>query len=102
VCIDPAHIPIEGVLPAPALTRVECSHGQTPPMTSQAYHMAASSPNTRAYVLLANFSDQILTVSKSTVLGISEELSDPLIDKINQGKELNSDSPLKPQRKKKN
>ena len=64
--------------------------------------MAARSPNTRAYVMLANFSDQTLTVPKSTVLGIAEEASEPLIDKINQRKELNSDSPLKPQRIKKN
>jgi hypothetical protein len=40
-------------------------------------------------------------VPKSTLLGIAEEASEPLIDKINQRKELNSDSPLKPQRKKK-
>jgi hypothetical protein len=52
--------------------------------------------------MLANFSDQTLTAPKSTVLGIAEEGSEPLIDKINQRKELNSDSPLKPQRKKKN
>jgi len=71
-------------------------------MESQADHMAARSPNTRAYVILANFSDQTLTVPKSTVLGIMEEASGLLIDKMNQRKELNSDSPLKPQRKKKN
>ena len=71
-------------------------------MTSQANHMAARSPNTRAYVMLANFSDQTLTVPKPTVLGIAEEASEPLIDRINQRKEWNSDSPLRPQRKKKN
>jgi len=52
--------------------------------------------------MLANFSDQTLTVPKSTVLGIAEEAAEPLIDRINQRKELNSDSPLRPQRKKKN
>jgi len=52
--------------------------------------------------MLANFSDQTLTVLKSTVLGIADEASEPLIDRINQRKELNSDSPLRPQRKKKN
>jgi hypothetical protein len=51
--------------------------------------------------MLANFIDQTLTVPKSTVLGIAEA-SELLIDKINQTKELNSDSPLKPQKKKKN
>jgi len=44
--------------------------------------------------MLANFSDQTLTVPKSTVLGIAEEASEPLIDRINQRKELNFHSPL--------
>jgi len=52
--------------------------------------------------MLANFSDHTLSVPKSIVLGIAEEASEPLIDKINQRKELNSNSPLRPQRKKKN
>ena len=42
--------------------------------------MAARSPNTRAYVMLANFSNQTLTVPKTNVLGIAEEASEPLID----------------------
>jgi hypothetical protein len=61
VCVEPAHIPIEGILPASALTRVECSPSNTSRMTSQAEHM------------LANFSDETLTVPKWTVLGIAEE-----------------------------
>ena len=52
--------------------------------------------------MLAIFSDQTLIVPKSTVLGIAEEASEPLIHRINQRKEPNSDSPLTPQRKKKN
>ena len=52
--------------------------------------------------MLANISDQKLTVPKSTVLGIAEETSETLIDRINKRKELNSDFPLKPQRKNKN
>jgi len=87
VCIEPPHIPTEGVLPTRALTRVECSPSKTSLMTSQADHKAARSPNTSAYVMLANFSDQTLTVPKPTVLGIAEEASEPLIDRINQRKE---------------
>jgi len=52
--------------------------------------------------MLANFSNQALTVLKSTILGIAEEVSEPQIGKINQGKEVYSDSPLRPRRKKKN
>jgi hypothetical protein len=62
VCIEPAHIPIEGVLPTHSLTRVECSPNKTSLMTSRADHKAARSPNTSANVMLANFSDQTLTV----------------------------------------
>ena len=102
VCIDPAQIPIEGVLPARALTRVEYSPNKTSRMTSRADQKAARSPNTSAYVMLANFSDQTLTVPKSTVLGTAEEASEPLKDGINQRKESNSVSPLRPQRKKNN
>jgi len=38
--------------------------------------------------MLANFNDQTLTGPKSTVLGMAEEASEPLIDKINQRKEI--------------
>jgi len=86
VCIEPAHIPIEGVLPARALKHVECSPIKTSLTTSRADQKAARSPNTSAYVMLANFSDQTLTVPKSTVLGIAEEASEPLIDRMNQRK----------------
>ena len=77
-CIDPAHVPIEGVLPARALTsRVQPN--KTSLTTSRADQKAVKSRNTSGYVMLANFSDQTLTVPKSTVLGIAEEASEPLI-----------------------
>ena len=53
-------------------------------MTPQAGYMATRSPNTRAYVILANFTYQKLAVRKSTALGIAEEALELLIDKINQ------------------
>jgi hypothetical protein len=102
VCVEPAHIPIEGILPTRALTRVECSTGEKPPMTSQTDQMVTKSHNTRAYAMLANFSDQTLTVPKSTVLGITEDMSELLVEKINQGKETNANLSQKPKRKKKN
>jgi hypothetical protein len=52
--------------------------------------------------MLANFSYQTLTFPKSTVLGIAEELSEPLVDKINEGKGTNANLPEKPEREKKN
>jgi hypothetical protein len=86
VCVEPVHNPIEGVLPACALTRVECSRRNTSLMTSQADHMAAKPLNARAYVILANFSDQTLTLPKSTVLVLEEEVSESQIGRINQRK----------------
>jgi hypothetical protein len=46
--------------------------------------------------MVANFSQETLTVPKATILGIAEEVSEPLVDKIN----ANSDSPTGPRRKK--
>jgi hypothetical protein len=62
VCIELTHIPIEGVLLARALTRVECGPSKTARMTSRADQKAVRSRNTSAYVMLANFSDQTLIV----------------------------------------
>ena len=84
VCVEPALIPIEGVLPARALTRVGSSVGKSAPATSQADRAESRSPNT--HVLLANFSSETLTIPKVTVLGLAEEASEALIDKINAGK----------------
>jgi len=83
VCTEPAHIPIEEVLLIRALTRVEYSPNKTSLMKSWADQKAVRSRNTSAYVMLVTFSDQTLTVPKSTVLGIAEEASEPLIDRIN-------------------
>jgi hypothetical protein len=47
VCVDPAHIPIEGILPARALTCEECSPSNTSRKTSQAEHRAARASDAR-------------------------------------------------------
>jgi hypothetical protein len=52
--------------------------------------------------MLANFSNEPLFVPKGTVLGIAEEISEPLIDSINAGCKSDADSPTKPRRGKKN
>jgi hypothetical protein len=46
--------------------------------------------------MVANFSQEALTVPKATVLGMAEEVSESLVDKTN----ANSDSPTRPRRKK--
>ena len=54
------------------------------------------------HVLLANFSSETPTIPKATILGLAEEVSEALIDKINAGSESSSESPTKPPRQKKN
>jgi hypothetical protein len=99
VCVEPAHIAIEGILPARVLTRVGCGTGEKPPMTSQTDQMVTKLPDTSAYVMLTNFSEQTMTVPKSTVRGIVEEVSEPLVEKFN---EKNAKWPQKPEMRKKN
>ena len=52
--------------------------------------------------MLVNFSEETLTVSKHTVLGIAQQVSEALIDKINAGGEFVVNSPTRPPRKRKN
>jgi len=46
--------------------------------------------------MLADFSSETLTVPKATVLGLAEEVSEPLVNKVN------SDAPIKPRKREKN
>jgi len=48
--------------------------------------------------MVANFTNEALTIPKTTILGITEEVSESLVDRIN----TDSDQPTKPQRKKRN
>jgi hypothetical protein len=52
--------------------------------------------------LLTNFSKEILTVPKSTVLGVAEEVSEQLIDEVNPASQTDTQTPPKPPRQKKN
>ena len=65
VCVEPAHIPIYGILPVRVITRVGLS-------ITQPEHSKAPIPNSRTHVMLANFGDSPITIPKSTVLGIAE------------------------------
>jgi hypothetical protein len=49
--------------------------------------------------MLANFSCEILTIPKSTVLGVAEEVSEELIDRLNPEENSNEENPVKPPRK---
>jgi len=89
VCVKPATIPLEGILTARELSRVGTSVHET------------LQPG-RAMVMLANFSHDTLTLPKSTVLGVAEEVSEELVDKTNKPEQTSFDSPARPRRKRRN
>ena len=95
VCIEPAEIPIEGVFAASALTRVEQNACQAVQLTSRPSAEVTRLRN-NTYVMVANFSNQELTLPKATVLGVAEEASEPLIDKINSRRESSANMSTKP------
>jgi len=39
--------------------------------------------NSQAMVMVANFSDERLSISKATLLGVAEEITEELVDRIN-------------------
>ena len=96
-----AQIPIEGIFPARTLSTVNTSTRQSSQQTSQCDDTITRSANS-AYVTLANFSEETLTVPKHTVLGTAQQVSEALRDKINAGGESDVNSPTRPPRKRKN
>jgi hypothetical protein len=52
--------------------------------------------------MVDNVSDESLTIQKKTVLGIAEQIAEPLINIINPESKSNTNSPAKPRRKRKN
>jgi len=99
VCIEPDQIPIEGILPARVLSRVEQPEHV---MTSQGDHKPTGRLHSCECVMVANFIDEALTIPKAIVLGIAEGISESLVDKINAKSETNLTEPAKPPRKRRN
>ena len=50
--------------------------------------------------MLANFSEEALTIPKKTVLGVADQIAEQLVNRINA--ETRVTSPVKPRRKRKN
>jgi hypothetical protein len=83
VCIEPAKIPIEGILPARELTRVQTKANDPRRVTSSHGGDTKRTRNSQAMVIVANFSDEQLIIQKVTVLGVAEEITEELVDRIN-------------------
>jgi hypothetical protein len=52
--------------------------------------------------MVNNFSDESLTIPKKTVLGVAEEVPEPLVNRLNAESKSEEISPAKPRRKRKN
>jgi hypothetical protein len=98
--VEPAQIPIQGILSARALSLIEPSAHQSTQMTSPVSCSVGRRADC-AYVILANFNGE-LTVPKVTVHGVAEDISEDLVDKINAKTGPDTDRPTKPPRKRKN
>jgi hypothetical protein len=99
ICIEPVQTPIEGILPARAVSQVEqLERG----MMSRDDRNPTETLHSCACAMLANFSDEAITIPKTTVLGIAEGISESLVGKINVRSEANSTEPAKPPRKRNN
>ena len=73
--IEAAQIHIEGVFPARTLLHIESNVPKFPTLASKFVHAETDVSGSCAHVILANFSDEELTVPKATVLGVAEEMS---------------------------
>jgi hypothetical protein len=97
VCVEPAQIPIEGILPAWALNRVSSNTHQTVTAKSQHSHADRGSSSS-AYVMLANFTEEPLIIPKARVLGVAEEVPESLVDRVNTPTKCSLSSRTKPPR----
>jgi transposase InsO family protein len=112
VCVEPAQIPIQGVWAARGLAFVtEKNHGnqlidgkvlashvdgarhelKTPhgnDVTTETHGHSTQIVLGETVVMLANFSDENIELPKATIIGIAEEVSEPLIVSANEEKQI--------------
>jgi len=81
VVVEPAQIPIAGILPARGLQRTDASAQVPSGMTSR--DNDAETRARYAHVMVANFTEEKLTIPKATFLGVAEEVGEQEIDSLN-------------------
>jgi len=86
VCVEPARLHIEGILPARALSRVMSGAPELARTEVQPSRVKIEPPKT-AYVMVANFSSVPLILPKATVLGVAEAVPESLVDRSNTDKD---------------
>jgi len=87
VCVELALIPIQGFLPARVVTRVETVTPPSSKVTSQTGCVEIGQTVNRAHVVVANFSEEPLTIPNSTVIGIAVPVSEKMVNLANSGNE---------------
>jgi hypothetical protein len=65
------------------VSRVSKINHRSPHVKNKADRAETELTGTRAYILVANFSNETLTLPQATVLGIAEPVGEDEIDKIN-------------------
>jgi hypothetical protein len=89
VCAEPAQLPFEGVLAArgvsPVLPEHSCSAGVTSRRVDTG-QLRGSGARQYVHVMLVNFSQEEITITKATVLVVAEEISPNLVAAVNDEK----------------
>ena len=98
VCVDPAAIPIQGIRSARALKKVGTRERDSTRLTSPPEQANVDASANSVDVMLANFSQEELTLPKATVLGLAEEVPETLIGQISNEKPQGAGSPNSPQK----
>jgi len=87
VCLEPALISIEAILSARVLTRVESVTPPSSKVKSQTGCVEIGQRVNRPHVLVANFSDEPLSIPKCTVIGVAEPVSENMVNLVNSGED---------------
>ena len=112
LCVQPAHLPIEGICVARVLTRPSVAIHRSQPVGKSALSTSCTQLNMHApdlshdlkvskqmasklystpeiryppdsiTLMIANFSDEELTLPKGTILGVAQEVSDILVSQL--------------------
>jgi hypothetical protein len=72
------------------LLRVKSSTRETSQVTLRDVHTEIGASSMCAYLMLANLINEILTIPKATVLGVSEGISESLVERVNTGGQTSS------------
>jgi hypothetical protein len=97
VCFEPAVITLR-----PYAVTVESSTRETSHVTSRDVHTEIGASSMCAYVMLADFSNEILAIPKAIVLGVAEGISESWVERVITGGQCSSNLPTQPRRISKN